>query len=219
MVLVEVDLWGLLQEQWKGQTCASCQRVGTAIGRFIDSGYEGEFEIEVGPFCRALVNVWCEMCLLMSRLLLEIRAHTNAYTYYRALESLIDISFNRFQGHTFMISIIYDIGFLSSIELLPPQASSTENTVYARLVCDLHIDIELIRHWIYCCDSWHEGSCHSGHTTEKASDNSSLKSPVRLIDVDLECLVIPSSSCRYIALSYVWGLGRSLTLKSEVRVF
>lgn len=214
--LITVDLRCLSQEQWKGQTCANCQVVGACMGLYKIE--KDPFKFEVGPFCRALVNVWCEMCFFMSRALLKTSNQAGGYTYERALQSTIEIVFD---NHSFTISLVCKgLDYLiSSFKTIPLQAYSTENTVYGRPVCDIHIDIELISRWIHCCDSWHQGSCHSGHTTGKASDSSSLKNSVRLIDVDLECLVIQSSSCRYVALSYVWGVGRTLTLKSEVRVF
>lgn len=63
------------------------------------------------------------------------------------------------------------------------------------------VSTTLISRWIHNCEREHGQSCSSiGRKFETPLDDSVL-----LIDVVNRCLVRSSTSCRYFALSYVWG--------------
>ena len=61
------------------------------------------------------------------------------------------------------------------------------------------IDTELPRRWLEICEA-----LHTFHFV--------VDSQLRLIDLEMYCLVAAPQHCRYISLSYVWGASQTLTL-------
>ncbi|KAI0543873.1 heterokaryon incompatibility protein-domain-containing protein [Xylaria curta] len=69
---------------------------------------------------------------------------------------------------------------------------------YARYVTPL-INIGLVREWIASCTAKHHKCCESRFPTPLTLAN------IRLVDVQKRQVTLRDMSCRYIALSYVWG--------------
>ncbi|KAF8851015.1 HET-domain-containing protein [Acephala macrosclerotiorum] len=65
-------------------------------------------------------------------------------------------------------------------------------------------DFSLFRDWIELCGNHHHDACRPVRYD--------LDFPLRLIDVKRHCVVMAASNSRYVALSYVWGIKRQLTL-------
>jgi hypothetical protein len=72
-------------------------------------------------------------------------------------------------------------------------------------VVSRNIDVALPKQWLRTCESIHPviGSAY-------------LKG-VRVIEVERECLVTVVDSCRYITLSYVWGIQQTFALRRASR--
>ncbi|OIW34249.1 HET-domain-containing protein [Coniochaeta ligniaria NRRL 30616] len=66
-----------------------------------------------------------------------------------------------------------------------------------------HLDIDLVRGWLRCCDETHGDACLQSLVTRLSPD--SMPPRLLFVDVEQECLVYGSLDSRYIALSYVWG--------------
>lgn len=68
---------------------------------------------------------------------------------------------------------------------------------------------DLLRFWLWQCSQKHRGTCE-GHLEGPAQE---ARSSVQLlIDVDASCIVAAPQTCRYTALSYVWGTVPSFEL-------
>ncbi|KAG2146877.1 heterokaryon incompatibility protein-domain-containing protein [Suillus bovinus] len=67
------------------------------------------------------------------------------------------------------------------------------------------VDIDLVKKWIKLCRENHGDDCHNVWSMDDGEDKN-LPNYVRLVDVVSMTLVPAPSSCRYIALSYVWGV-------------
>jgi hypothetical protein len=67
-------------------------------------------------------------------------------------------------------------------------------------------DFSLFRDWIELCGNHHDTCRHVRYE---------LDFPLRLIDVKRHCVVMAPSNSRYVALSYVWGTKKQLTLKND----
>lgn len=61
------------------------------------------------------------------------------------------------------------------------------------------IDTELLKQWLSDCLTQHASECGS------EGDGDEYLSRILLVDTRNKCLVQKDSSCRYLALSYVWG--------------
>jgi hypothetical protein len=76
----------------------------------------------------------------------------------------------------------------------------------ARRVRESQVDFELVKSWIMHCENTHSRG------SRIANSASSLPPRFRVIDVVKRAVVPASQSCRYVALSYVWGKGGSAEL-------
>jgi hypothetical protein len=63
------------------------------------------------------------------------------------------------------------------------------------------VDMDTVRQWWTCCNSYHSGVCWS----EDDNDRDELPRAMRVIDVRNNTLINALKDCRYVALSYVWG--------------
>ncbi|KAI0448702.1 heterokaryon incompatibility protein-domain-containing protein [Xylaria acuta] len=70
---------------------------------------------------------------------------------------------------------------------------------YARWVTPL-INTRLVREWMTRCTAEHNSCCKTGFSIPVTLAN------IRLIDVQKKQVILSDMGCKYIALSYVWGL-------------
>jgi hypothetical protein len=68
-------------------------------------------------------------------------------------------------------------------------------------------NIQLIRAWLHQCESKHGKDCMPSLRLSAEGD----REPTFVIDVIQSCLVDTPSRCRYVALSYVWGIAPVFT--------
>lgn len=84
---------------------------------------------------------------------------------------------------------------------------------YSRKVDPRWIDISVAKQSLWECETKHGSKC-SQHGWEIARENPQF---LRVIDVHRECVVLVNdpASCRYVALSYMWGGFQGLLLRSS----
>ena len=81
--------------------------------------------------------------------------------------------------------------------------------VYGRKVDPRWINLCSTRQWLWECETKHDTQC-SQHGWEVIREKPEY---LRVIDVRRRCLVVPGNpTCRYVALSYMWGGFRGLAL-------
>ncbi|KAK4163327.1 heterokaryon incompatibility protein-domain-containing protein [Cladorrhinum sp. PSN259] len=85
--------------------------------------------------------------------------------------------------------------------IIAPISSDGETLMKARRVQD-HVNFQLLRKQLACCEQWHGKLCRA---TAATSPTERLVSHLVLVDVVDMRLVVPSKPCKYVALSYVWG--------------
>lgn len=78
----------------------------------------------------------------------------------------------------------------------------TEGLFFGRKVQDTPINIKLIKKWMKLCQRWHEKDCEQF----SASLDHGFPLNFRIIDAWDRCIVRAPPGCRFLALSYVWGL-------------
>ncbi|KAK8097486.1 hypothetical protein PG984_016625 [Apiospora sp. TS-2023a] len=87
--------------------------------------------------------------------------------------------------------------------------NEAQQMVYGHKLNPRWIDLSITKQWLWECETKHGTKC-SEHGWEAIR-----KSPqyLRVIDVQRQCIVDGSPSCRYVALSYMWGgfIGLALT--------
>jgi len=64
------------------------------------------------------------------------------------------------------------------------------------------VDFKLCARWLRLCEHLHADGC----MVDTVSEKEELPEGFTVIDVDEQCLVRAPSNCRYITLSYVWGV-------------
>ncbi|KIJ64580.1 hypothetical protein HYDPIDRAFT_90096 [Hydnomerulius pinastri MD-312] len=64
------------------------------------------------------------------------------------------------------------------------------------------VDMALVKRWVTLCEKEHGDTCE---LVWWRRNDENLPSAVRMVDVTLMSVVQAPSSCRYVALSYVWG--------------
>ncbi|KAK8209356.1 heterokaryon incompatibility protein-domain-containing protein [Phyllosticta capitalensis] len=85
------------------------------------------------------------------------------------------------------------------IVLMEETSSHQEPTFLGRVVDKPEVDINLLRRWTHLCESSHGPSCTNPQTRVIGSKE------LIFVDAHDMCLVRRTSTCRYLALSYVWG--------------
>ena len=86
--------------------------------------------------------------------------------------------------------------------------SENEDThlVRAKGALEGWIDISLCKRWLSECEKQHCSECSPiPFNTELLRQNDAKSVVMRLVDVEAMCIVEAPQSCRYLALSYVWG--------------
>ncbi|KAK8241619.1 heterokaryon incompatibility protein-domain-containing protein [Phyllosticta capitalensis] len=86
------------------------------------------------------------------------------------------------------------------IVLMEETSSHQEPTFLGRVVDKAEMDIDLLRRWIHLCESSHGPGCTNPQTRDVGYKE------LIFVDVHDMCLVVRPLTCRYLALSYVWGL-------------
>ncbi|KAF4568526.1 hypothetical protein EYR40_010066 [Pleurotus pulmonarius] len=73
--------------------------------------------------------------------------------------------------------------------------------VHGRVVNDI-VNLDLVKEWLQICGGHHKDACEAVWWRD---GDERLPDSVRMVDVDTLSIVPAPPSCRYIALSYVWG--------------
>jgi len=94
------------------------------------------------------------------------------------------------------------------IQLLPVESDDSDDQLIGRIIDPSRISIRLVQNWLMKCVVGHGDSC----TSSKTLRFKEIESILRVIDVEQGCIVSPTDEFRYIALSYVWGQTKSVTL-------
>lgn len=83
--------------------------------------------------------------------------------------------------------------------VLTEKASQGDPSFFGQRIHSAEVDMNLLRRWMNLCENYHGVSCHDPQTRPFEGQK------LRLIDVHKMSLVEELASCRYVALSYVWG--------------
>ena len=102
--------------------------------------------------------------------------------------------------------------FSCGIQLLADTTSgdTSGQLLRGRPIKEDSLDFDLLASWLRRCSGDHGNSC----TPDTVMDDFCL----RVIDVRARCVVKAPPSCRYLALSYVWGKSRQLLLVQKTHV-
>ncbi|KAF8971554.1 heterokaryon incompatibility protein-domain-containing protein [Flammula alnicola] len=106
------------------------------------------------------------------------------------------------------------------ITLVANDAPTPSKSFFVRFIKD-QIDFEMVSNWLAICRIKHGIKCNRSAMLEQQSGGATTDIPhFRLIDVVDNCIRPAPSGCKYVALSYVWGLSDPTailrTLKSNV---
>ncbi|KAF2171599.1 hypothetical protein M409DRAFT_50274 [Zasmidium cellare ATCC 36951] len=85
-----------------------------------------------------------------------------------------------------------------------PTTSRSSNQLRQRLLRPDGIDFDLVRKWYRLCRTVHAERCSSPHWLHVEQYDS-----LKVVDVERRCVQLAPTSCRYAALSYVWGSSES----------
>ena len=92
------------------------------------------------------------------------------------------------------------------ITILANDAQISSKSLFPRLIAD-SIDFSMVRNWISMCEDAHGYKCDiSTMVGEKVEDPATKIPSFRVIDVIENCITLAPENCKYVALSYVWGL-------------
>lgn len=176
--------------------CLSCEKLCEGIARYLSGKDDSFANYECGSSTETRFRKQCDVCQF---LLKTCNRSQHFASPGSELEVVITIEADN-HGSLFVQEI--PIKDKPRVYLLPLQPS--KNSVSGRLYHSL-CDPELIRQWLQSCLLWHGPGCYTPGWSEVISPLSTLK--VRMIDVRHRCLIYAPVSCRYVALSYVWGSG------------
>ena len=96
--------------------------------------------------------------------------------------------------------------------ILPAARNTTKYPYFSRLLSQTpsFLNYGLIRHWIARCETQHP------HCRERSASESDISNEgLLVIDVLHRCIVPAPETCRYIALSYVWGNATQVQLRED----
>jgi hypothetical protein len=88
------------------------------------------------------------------------------------------------------------------LTILADDVPEGQQLFFGRRIAETPIDVKLVKKWMKLCQRWHGEDCQQLLT----SPNWEFPSNFRVLDAWARCVVQAPSSCRYLALSYVWGL-------------
>ncbi|KAF2419589.1 HET-domain-containing protein [Tothia fuscella] len=98
--------------------------------------------------------------------------------------------------------------FGSFICIVKEQDSIWSAFAGARALIEEQIDPDRVRQWLDTCESSHP-------LCEPLSYEGMKRFPYRVIDVESSCVVNAPENCRYVCLSYVWGMAVSIQLTTQ----
>jgi hypothetical protein len=93
----------------------------------------------------------------------------------------------------------------------PPYCVARKPDGAARGLVKSRADFALLAEWLSACETKHISRC------ERSSSATPLHPGFRVIDVQARYVVHPTSACRDVALSYVWGGCCSVHLEGQLR--
>lgn len=109
----------------------------------------------------------------------------------------------------------WGIQFQPYMEPAPSVEGLYDLTGFGRVMKPL-VDVQGLRNWLRQCEDLHGKACHA----QEWLGNIEQPNFLRVIDVERRCIVRAPPSCRYLALSYVWGSEKSAqTTKANIRNF
>jgi len=92
------------------------------------------------------------------------------------------------------------------ITILANDAQISSKSLFPRLIAD-SIDFSMVRNWLSMCEDAHGYKCDiSTMVGEKVEDPATKIPSFRVIDVIENCITLAPENCKYVVLSYVWGL-------------
>lgn len=86
------------------------------------------------------------------------------------------------------------------LTILADDAPNGQQLFFGRRIVETSIDIKLVKKWMKLCQRWHGEDCQ-----QLSTSNWEFPSNFRVVDAWTRCVVDAPSTCKYLALSYVWG--------------
>ena len=115
-----------------------------------------------------------------------------------------------------LLSVLFSPGRTAAIHFAPTVECALNWGANSLKLCSRYLmspkgKCELLKQWLYKCetDKNHAGTCNESQAS------ASILPKLLVIDVQEQCLVEVPSDCRYVALSYVWGLAPFFCLREE----
>ena len=136
---------------------------------------------------------YCQPCRSFCNMTGSLRFNESRWCNFRSIHDLIpNISESKHSKSSPLLSLQgkrAEFGFLHS--------NLADKDIKPRRIEPLGIDSSVIRGWMRFCDQHHQVTCQpiSGE----------LVHGFKLIDCQTRCIIQPGQSCKYVALSYVWG--------------
>lgn len=88
------------------------------------------------------------------------------------------------------------------LTILADDVPDGQQLFFGRRIAETPIDVKLIKKWMKLCQRWHGEDCEQLSTSSEWEFPSSF----RVVDAWARCIVEAPPACKYLALSYVWGL-------------
>lgn len=88
------------------------------------------------------------------------------------------------------------------LTILADDVPDGQQLFFGRRIAEKRIDVKLVKKWMKLCQRWHGENCQQLSTPLKWE----FPSNFRVLDTWDRCVVQAPSACRYLALSYVWGV-------------
>lgn len=167
------------------------------------------------PFCRLASVALCRASSVTTTA--APKGNCQVHLRWWRATGLLDLgSFQLFHDHESSITEIY-ICFVADM--------STDCNLYPDSVVSLVpgrrelVDFDRVKNWVGTCISMHGDDCNetvrSGNpTVNSIGDSYPGITMLRLIDVHQECIIETTTTCRYVALSYLWGHAANLRLST-----
>lgn len=103
---------------------------------------------------------------------------------------------------------------LPKIQLISDKSSEKKlPSGHGRIVPAKNVNFTLLNRWLSLCNH-----LHPELSQDTFSSPAEVFSHLRVIDVNRQCIIDAPKDCMYLALSYVWGQGKVLTLSRENRI-
>lgn len=180
--------------------CQLCAKISRSIQKFIDGKFGEE---QIGLFADCVNNRECTNCQqIVSYFTQYPLTETNSKNAYLIMSFHEGSKYFFFGvGKGILVLRYANVHSCGSTSIV-----SGEHCYHAELD-DQWIDIRQVSEWLKGCNMDHSGTCHSVLDPWKRID---IAQDIILMDVERQCLVRRSSSCKYLALSYVWGNAQNM---------